>query len=204
MSLFDPSERTELIEVQRATTVRDGAGEETETFALHYRAYASVRNGTGGERRQAAQEGGSQASTFGLAFSQAAAGTTTATHSYLFTDAAATATSYYRLRQVDFDGTSTYSPVVTLATTSGEVRAAKPVAYPTVFTSELTVALPGADAQAATVALLTTDGRPVYSRSVQLSAAPQALAELPTLTPGLYLLRIATAAGATTQRVVRN
>ena len=64
--------------------------------------------------------------------------------------------------------------------------------------------LPGAAAQAATVALLTADGRPVYRRSVQLSAAPQALAELPTLAPGVYLLRVATATGATTQRVVRN
>jgi hypothetical protein len=135
----------------------------------------------------------------------AAAGTTSAARSYQFADAAATATSYYRLRQVDFDGTSTYSPIVTLAAASrAAASVAKPVAYPTVFTTELNVALPGADAQAATVALLTADGRPVYSRSVQLGTAPQALAELPTLAPGLYLLRVATAAGTTTQRVVRN
>jgi hypothetical protein len=133
----------------------------------------------------------------------AAAGTTSAAHSYQFTDAAATATSYYRLRQVDLDGTATYSPVVTLAATAAR-STAKAVAYPTIFTDELNVALPGAEAQAATVALLTADGRPVYSRSVQLSAAPQALVELPTLAPGVYLLRVATATGATTQRVVRN
>ncbi len=133
----------------------------------------------------------------------AAAGTTSAAHSYVFTDVAATATSYYRLRQVDFDGTTSYSPVVTLAANLA-ASLAKPVAYPTIFTTELTVALPGAEAQAATVALLTADGRPVYSRTVQLGTAPQALAELPTLAPGMYLLRVATAAGATTQRVVRN
>lgn len=75
MSLFSSTARTELIEVHRATTVRDGYGEDTETPALLFRAYASVRNGTGGERRQAAQEGGAQAATFGLAFSTVAAGT---------------------------------------------------------------------------------------------------------------------------------
>lgn len=133
----------------------------------------------------------------------AAAGTTSAARSYQFSDAAAATTRYYRLRQVDLDGTATYSPVVTLAA-SAAASTAKPVAYPTIFTNELTVALPGAETQAATVALLTADGRPVYTTTVQLSAAPQALAALPTLAPGVYLLRVATAAGATTQRVVRN
>ncbi|MBJ6145280.1 VCBS repeat-containing protein [Hymenobacter sp. BT559] len=134
----------------------------------------------------------------------AAAGTTTAARSYQFIDDAATATSYYRLRQVDFDGTATYSPVVILAARPAAQVTAKLVAYPTAFTSELNVALPGAEAQAATIALLTTDGRPVYSRTIQLGTAPQALAELPTLAPGVYLLRVATATGASTQRVVRN
>ena len=135
----------------------------------------------------------------------AAAGTTAAAHSYQFADAATPAgTSYYRLRQVDLDGTTSYSPVVTLAASAASLSTAKPVAYPTIFTTELRVALPGTETQAATATLLTADGRPVYTAAVQLSAAPQALAELPTLAPGLYLLRIATATGTTTQRVVRN
>ncbi len=138
--------------------------------------------------------------------SLAAAGTSTTAHSYQYLDAAAPAgTSYYRLRQVDQDGTSAYSPVVVLTRTSGAVSggsAAQPQAFPTRFAEVLSIALPGAEVtQAATVTLFTTEGRQVYASSVQLSATPQALIGLPTLAPGLYVLRITTAAGTTSQRV---
>ena len=144
--------------------------------------------------------------TYATLASLAAAGTSTATHSYHYLDAAAPAgTSYYRLRQVDFDGASAYSPVVVLTragSPNGTASAVQPQAFPTLFTDMLSVALPGMEApRAATVALLTLDGRTVYSYHLALSAAPQALSGLPTLTPGLYLLRITTAAGTTTQRV---
>ena len=136
----------------------------------------------------------------------AAAGTSATARSYQYLDAAAPAgTNYYRLRQVDLDGTVAYSPVVALAHPAAGFAAAKPLAFPVPFTDALSVALPGADApQAATVVLLTLDGRTVYSRTLALSAAPQALAELPTLAPGIYVLRTSTAVGTTTQRIGRN
>ena len=43
-----------------------------------------------------------------------AAGTATQRTDYAFTDATPAATSYYRLRQVDLDGTTSFSPVVTV------------------------------------------------------------------------------------------
>lgn len=144
----------------------------------------------------------------GQAFSQiaqvAAAGNSATALTYSYLDALAPAgTSYYRLRQVDQDGTVAYSPVVALSCAQA-LGEAKPQVYPTVFDAELRVALPGTSApQPATVALLAADGRPVYSQALQLGAAPQALAALPALAPGVYLLRVATAAGASTQRVVR-
>jgi hypothetical protein len=63
------------------------------------------------------------------------------------------------------------------------------------------VALPGTEAPQATVAPLTLGGRTGGSHRLALRAALQALSDLPTLTPGLYLLRTTTAAGTTTQRV---
>ncbi|RZK94130.1 MAG: T9SS type A sorting domain-containing protein, partial [Hymenobacter sp.] len=139
--------------------------------------------------------------------SVAAAGTSPTARSYQYLDAAAPAgPSYYRLHQVDQDGTSAYSPVVVVSRAGSlGTAAAKPLAFPSPFTDALQVALPGADApQPATVALLTLDGRTVYSRAVQLGATPQALADLPALAPGLYVLRTTTATGATSQRISRN
>lgn len=76
MSLFDASQRTERVTVERATRVRDAYGEAVETWGAVFEAYASVRHGTGEERRRAAQEGGAQAATFGFGFSPETAGIT--------------------------------------------------------------------------------------------------------------------------------
>jgi|GEM_PF-1937061 len=142
--------------------------------------------------------------SFGLVGTVAAAGNSLSARSYQYLDAAAPAgASYYRLRQVDQDGTSTYSPVVSL-NRAGSLSAGQPLAFPAPFTTELSVMLPGAEAtQAATVALLTLDGRTVYSRTLALSTTPQALDELPALAPGLYVLRTTTAAGTATQKIAR-
>lgn len=131
----------------------------------------------------------------------AGAGSTNLTHSYQFTDVAQATTSYYRLRQVDLDGTFSYSPVVTLAA-SNVAAQSYPSAYPSLFAETLYVAgAAGSEATPATVALYSAAGQPVYSQALTLSAAPQALPSLPSLAPGLYILRLTTAAGTTTQRV---
>ncbi|MGI4833376.1 MAG: FG-GAP-like repeat-containing protein [Janthinobacterium lividum] len=156
---------------------------------------------------------GLERSVDGVSFTQvaqvAALGSSASAHTYQYLDAAAPAgTSYYRLRQVDQGGTSTYSAVVALgraSAPSSAIGSARPQVFPTVFDETLSVALPDAVAtQAATVTLLATDGRPVYASQLALGVAPQALPALPALAPGIYLLRIATAAGTSAQRVVRN
>lgn len=61
---MDAGERDQLITFQRATVTVDDHGGETPTWAAHTTAWAQVRRGTGEERRQAAQEQGSQKATF--------------------------------------------------------------------------------------------------------------------------------------------
>ena len=112
----------------------------------------------------------------------AAAGNSTSARSYEYLDASAAAQAaarrYYRLRQVDLDGTVAYSPVVALSRSVATAAALE--AYPNPFADKLTVALPGRfEAQAASVQLFTLAGRPVYGTTLALSAAPQALPELP-------------------------
>jgi hypothetical protein len=139
----------------------------------------------------------------------AAAGKTTSLTTYVFVDgtdaAQATGRRYYRLRQEDLDGTVSYSPVVAVSrAAAGSAAASKFDAYPNPFADRLTVALPGqAEPQATTVTLLTLAGRPVFSTTLDLSAAPQALSNLPELAAGTYILRLATAAGSSSQKVVR-
>ncbi|MDO7854396.1 FG-GAP-like repeat-containing protein [Hymenobacter convexus] len=154
-----------------------------------------------------------EASADGSAFAAigelAAAGNSPTVHNYEFLDASATALSanrrYYRLRQVDLDGTMAYSPVVTLTRTTAAAPAPKALdAYPNPFAETLTVTLPGtAEPQAVTVSLSTLAGRPVYSAKLTLGAAPQALGALPELAAGVYVLRLTSATGTITQKVTR-
>ncbi|MVN74937.1 hypothetical protein GO988_01215 [Hymenobacter sp. HMF4947] len=81
---------------------------------------------TASERNSArfVAERSTDAHTFVAIGSVEGAGTTTATHSYALTDAALPPggpTLYYRLRQVDLDGTLTYSPVQAVESSPGEL-----------------------------------------------------------------------------------
>lgn len=137
----------------------------------------------------------------------AAAGNSTTSRNYDYLDASATALKaarrYYRLRQVDLDGTVNYSPVVALSRAAATAVTTAD-AYPNPFADQLSVALPGSyEPQAVAVALTTLTGKPVYAANLQLGAAPQALAALPELAAGVYVLRLTTATGTITRKVTR-
>ncbi|MGI4835956.1 MAG: T9SS type A sorting domain-containing protein [Janthinobacterium lividum] len=126
-------------------------------------------------------------STDGVHFAQlgqvAAAGTSAAAHHYGLLDAALPPTAtplYYRLRQVDLDGTATYSPVRTVVATASLVLYPNP-------THQLTT-LSGA-APAASVQVLDAVGRVVLATSAD--AAGAATLALPAgLASGVYVVRV--------------
>lgn len=121
-----------------------------------------------------------------------AAGTSSVAHAYAYTDASLPAgvpTLYYRLRQVDADGTSTYSPVrsVTLtAATAGLALFPNPMRQATTLTG----ALPHA---AAAVQVFDALGHTLTTSTADADGT--AHLTLPTgLVPGVYVVRTGTQA----------
>ena len=137
--------------------------------------------------------------------SVAAAGNSTSPRAYAYTDRAAGAgTSYYRLRQVDFDGTVNYSPVVAVQGQSnpgGQELLAS--AYPNPFHTQLTLKLGQAPAGEVSVSLIDVQGRRVYATAQRAEARTLALALPGTLAPGNYLLTVTADGQKSTRRVVR-
>lgn len=58
------SNRTEMVVIERATVTENDHGDEVEAWTTYATRRARVRFGTAQERRQAAQEGGTQSATF--------------------------------------------------------------------------------------------------------------------------------------------
>lgn len=114
----------------------------------------------------------------------AGAGTSTSTLHYTAYDVQARgALTHYRLRQVDFDGTSTLSNVVSVAAD----RTTDPSVYPNPAVDEVTVCLPGDAIEH--IELIDMDGRLV--RSVLVQGLDRATLSVHGVAPGTYLLRIA-------------
>ncbi|MDQ2770923.1 MAG: T9SS type A sorting domain-containing protein [Bacteroidota bacterium] len=137
--------------------------------------------------------------------SVAAAGNSTSPRAYAYTDKTAGAgTLYYRLRQVDFDGTVNYSPVVAVqgkSSTGGPALLAS--AYPNPFRTRLTLELGQAPAGEVSVSLLDAQGRRVYATAQRAEGRTLALALPGTLAPGSYLLTVTADGQKSTRRVVR-
>jgi len=115
------------------------------------------------------------------------AGTSTQAHTYQFVDAHATGLHYYRLRQVDTDGTEVFSPVVTV---DGGLVASL-TAYPTVATQLLHVT----GAVGTRFHILNQQGQQV--QAADLAANQPQQVDVSNLPGGVYFLRDAASGQST-------
>jgi len=126
----------------------------------------------------------------------AAPGTSAVARQYAYRDANAArlgSRAYYRLRQVDLDGTATYSPVRTVAFATAS--APQLSLYPNPATEQLHVALTGLAAPGARLTVYSVLGQALLT--TQLSPASQADVALAGLPTGTYVLRLALPDGST-------
>ena len=132
----------------------------------------------------------------------AGAGTSSSRHDYRWVDAKPAGTvAYYRLSQVDTDGTTTYSPVVAVQSTSTAVAV---TASPNPSTGPVVLTLNAADATTVTGTVVNMVGAQVLRFAQAVSAGYQAITvDLSAQPAGVYLLRVQTPQGPQTLRVAK-
>ena len=136
--------------------------------------------------------------------SVAAAGNSSSALSYAYTDATAgLGAYYYRLRQVDTDGTAAYSAPVVLAAVPSAANALLSSVYPVPFRAELNVEL--AQPAAGSVALEWVDapGRRVWAGAVAATGRQLQLKLPATVAPGPYVLTVRANGQLARRRVVK-
>ncbi|WBO85871.1 T9SS type A sorting domain-containing protein [Hymenobacter yonginensis] len=150
-----------------------------------------------------------QASTDGRTFRTVgrvqAAGTSSQRRQYSYQHPTTQAgVRYYRLLQIDQDGTSTTSPVLALTAGRKTGQPLQVTAAPNPFGSQLVLTVAGAEAgQPTTVELLTLAGRRVHQQAFPASAGQLLTLELAQLPAGMYLARVAVAGQSAVLKVVK-
>ena len=113
--------------------------------------------------------------------------------------------NYYRLVQVDYDGTRTASEIVVANCIETEVGEPDVQAYPNPFSSDLTVVLDNFGNRAATIEVYDMLGKLIYTNKV---AAPQnsyeTILNLSNLPPAAYTVRVSTTDFVINRNVVKN
>jgi hypothetical protein len=129
-------------------------------------------------------------------------GTTMEKHHYVFGDSKAgqhTGALYYRLRQVDEDGTATYSPVRTVVLEAG---AAKFIISPNPACDIVTFDLTALPAGHYHVSFHDVNGRTIGTEQVIGGGEPASL-NVATLPAGVYLVKVQGQQQVQTQRLVK-
>jgi hypothetical protein len=135
----------------------------------------------------------------------AGAGTSTSPHSYELRDRQAlTGLTYYRLRQVDTDQATSYSPVVTLTPTAREAAQVHVYPNPSAGTAVTRLALRGLTNQAIDVRVTDVLGRVVSTQQViPMGYQADVPLMLPAaLAPGVYSVTLRASGQLWTTRLV--
>jgi hypothetical protein len=176
------------------------------TGSVDDRSLATLRWTTASERNTAyfALERSSDGNSFTEVGQLTAAGNSSQALGYQWTDAKPLAsTTYYRLRQADYDGTSVYSSVVAVSPSSKADRIVEVYPNPSAG-QEVKVLLQGFDNELITLRLCDALGRQVLAQSFTPTDshyfAPFSLP--PGLTSGTYLLSLAGSSSTVQKRIV--
>lgn len=136
--------------------------------------------------------------------SVAAAGNSTSARSYTFADATAgLGAYYYRLRQLDTDGTATYSAPVALAAAPAAGNALLSSVYPNPFRTTLRVELAQPASGSATAELVDAHGRRAWAGTLLTNGRQLELPVPATVAPGTYMLTVRANGQLTRRRVVK-
>ncbi|PSR55594.1 hypothetical protein AHMF7605_19820 [Adhaeribacter arboris] len=116
-------------------------------------------------------------------------------------------TNYYRLRQVDLNGTQKYSAIIAEKVTQISSAGWQIISTPNPFRNklELQIAPPESGNGIAQIQLFSLDGHPLYEKSMNGLFQPTTiyLNDLPTLPSGMYLLKCYLNNHCTVLKIVR-
>lgn len=131
-------------------------------------------------------------------------GSSTTAHTYGFTDGQPVAgLAYYRLKQVDVDGTATYSPVVTVPS-SPTATAAAITAVPNPSTGQFTLLTSFGAATQLQGGVVDMLGKKVWTINERVSAEAASLPiDLSAQPAGVYLVQLQGPAGLLTLRLLK-
>lgn len=123
-----------------------------------------------------------------IGFVESKVGTTSMRQEYSFLDTkAVSGTRYYRLKQVDLDGTTSFSPIRAVALNSDNATVN---AYPNPFDDAVVVTLNGTEARNVQVVLMDAMGKVLQQRTEETSGNSITVDMRSITTKGMYVLHV--------------
>lgn len=183
---------------------------ELTSFTAHYKGREVQLNWiTASEKNSVAfiVESSADGRSFQRLGQVAGQGTKLSRTAYSFTDAQpgryGTPTAYYRLQQVDQDGSLNYSPIVVVTAINPEATLVLE-AYPVPFDEALTLLLSATNAGPLTTTLYDALGHVMHCQTTQVPAGKSQVSvpELGRLLPGVYCIRVQQGTLTRTSRVM--